>query len=432
MRKNSPPLPPSKSQRLVVEACRVLVGLVFVFSGFVKAVDPLGFAYKIQDYLEAGDLFVFDAATLPAAFFLSALEFTLGVCLLTGVFRRVTSRLVLAFMCVMTPLTLYLAIFNPVSDCGCFGDALALSNWQTFFKNVALIVAAFLLFLRNNQLFRFYSRRHYGRIVAFTVVFILGVSIYSFRYLPILDFRPYQVGVNIPASMLVPENAPANEYETILVYENGGKRENFTIDDYPGEDSGWTFVTSVNRLVRKGYEPVIHDFSITTEIGDDITAETLANAGYTFFLIAYKLTEADESNTSRINAVYDYALQNGYRFFCLTSSLPNDIDEWRENTGAEYPFCTTDDTALKTIIRSNPGLMLIKDGTIVRKWPNRRIPDESLLQKPLEDSPLGTPPANHDVRNVLLLAGILILPLFALGIVRKKSNHNHNHNLKKK
>jgi len=260
--------------------------------------------------------------------------------------------------------------------------------------------------------------------VTFTIVFILGVSAYCYRYLPVLDFRPYKIGNNIPELMQIPEGAPVDIYKTTLIYEKGGIIEEFTIENYPSEDSGWTFVRASNILIKKGYEPPVHDFVIRTEAGDDITDEVLSDHGYTFLLIAHKLEKADDANIANINSVYDYAVENGYRFLCLTSSLPGSIQAWKESTGAEYPFCTTDDTTLKTIIRSNPGLMLIKAGEIINKWPNRKIPGDADLRMPLENSAWGVAPVNRDVWNVLLLAWILIVSLGVLWIFGKKRTYN--------
>jgi uncharacterized membrane protein YphA (DoxX/SURF4 family) len=391
-------------QKAAVEICRTLTALVFIFSGFVKAVDPWGFAYKFHDYFEAWHLTALDFLALPASFFLSTFEFTLGVCLLAGVYRKWVSRLVFLFMCFMMGLTLYLALYNPVTDCGCFGDALVITNWQTFGKNVVLLVAAIVLLLWYRQMKRFYPRNVRAWVVAGTVVFIGSVSMYSFRYLPLLDFRPYRIGNHIPSLMQMPEGAEADVYETTLVYEKEGVRRNFSIENYPKEGSGWTFVEADSRLVRKGYEPPIHGFSITTASGDDITDDVLNDPGYTFLLIAHKLEQASDARIENINATYDYAARHGYRFLCLTASLPAAIAEWQGSTGAEYAFCTADDIALKTIIRSNPGLLLLQNGTIINKWPTRRIPDEAAWQAPLEVSPLGHAPARHDLRNTLLLA----------------------------
>jgi triosephosphate isomerase len=266
-----------------------------------------------------------------------------------------------------------------------------------------------------------FSKKCRSLIALFTVVFILGVSLYCYAYLPILDFRPYKTGNNINELMQIPEGAETDVYETTFIYEKDGVQQTFSMDNYPKGDTGWTFVETINKLIKKGYEPPIHDFTITTEDGDDITGEILTDAGYTFLLIAHKLEEADDSNIDKINTLYDYARQNEYRFICLTASLPQQITEWKESTGAEYPFCTMDDIALKTIIRSNPGLMLLHDATIVNKWADRKIPGEKDLQSTLENSTVGLPPVNQDVRNIVLLALLLLIPLIGLFIWDRKN-----------
>jgi uncharacterized membrane protein YphA (DoxX/SURF4 family) len=405
---------PGSLTKITVEFCRVFLGLVFIFSGFVKAVDPLGSIYKNLDYLSAFGLDFFNFSALPLAFIQIAVEFAMGVCLLLGVYRRFHSILFLVFMCVMTPLTLYLALKNPVTDCGCFGDALIITNWQTFFKNIFLLAASFVVFFGYKRITPFYSKKSKFSVTLFTYLFILGVSFYCYTFLPVLDFRPYKIGANIPELMAIPEGAPTDEYETTLVYSKEGIEKEFTLTDYPKGDTAWTYVDTRTVLLKKGYEPPIHDFTITTEEGDDITEDILTDNSYTFLLIAHKLEEANDSRIDRINEIQDYCIQNGYKFYCLTSSLPDAIREWKENTGAEYPFCTMDDTALKTIIRSNPGLLLLKNGVILNKWPDLRIPNEKALLQPLEDSPWGQAPPNHDCRNILLLSIVFIFLLFTL------------------
>ena len=417
-----------KYKKIAVEISRVFIGCVFLFSGFVKAVDPWGFAYKFHDYFAAWGVHFLDFFALPASFFLSALEFTLGLCLLAGVYRKIVSLLVLLFMCFMTPLTLYLAIFNPVTDCGCFGDAWVITNWQTFYKNIVLIIAATIVFLWHKQLTPLYSRKTHFWVATFTAVFILSLSVYCFLNLPVLDFRPYKIGNNILEGMSIPEGAETDVYETIFIYEKDGVQQPFSLDNYPKGDSGWTFVETINTLIQKGYEPPVHDFAITTEEGDDRTDEVLNDDGYTFLLIAHKLEKASDAHIDRINELYDYARKHDYRFICLTASLPESIDEWRKSTGAEYPFCTMDDVTLKTIIRSNPGLMLIKKATIVNKWSNRQLPDEADLSAPLEHSALGVPPANHDTRKVFLLALLLMIPLALLFCLPDRFGHSPRKN----
>jgi uncharacterized membrane protein YphA (DoxX/SURF4 family) len=408
-------------KKIIVEISRLVLGLVFIFSGFVKAVDPLGSAYKNLDYLSAFGLNVFDVMALPLAFMQIAVEFAMGVCLLLGVYRRIHSILFLAFMCVMTPLTLYLALKNPVTDCGCFGDAWVITNWQTFYKNIVLLAAAVAVFLWYKKITPFYTKRFKFGITLFSYLFIIGVSIYCYVYLPILDFRPYKIGANISQLMEIPEDAPIDEYETTFVYAKDGEEKTFTLSDYPKGDSTWRYVDTKTKLIKKGYESPIHDFTITTENEDDITDDVLSNPSYTFLLIAHKLEKANDAHIDKINEMYDFCLDQDYDFYCLTASLPSEIQEWQASTGAEYPFCTTDDITLKTIIRSNPGLVLLKEGTIINKWSNRRIPGEAAWMQPLEDSLWGQIPPDHNTRNVVLLGSAFILVLLGLFLLDRRN-----------
>jgi len=424
-----------KHKVIVVEISRIILGLVFIFSGFVKAVDPWGGAYKIQDYFEAFELTDFAFLALPFAFLQAALEFGVGVCLLLGVYRRVNAVLALIIMLFMTPLTLYLAFANPVSDCGCFGDALVISNWQTFSKNIFLLIAAVNIFLWYRLMTPLFSRKAYPWVALWIYLFILGVSFYCFYFLPALDFRPYKIGTNIPEAMAIPENAEHDIYEVQLIYSKDGQQKTFTMDNYPKGDSAWTFVDSKSRLIKKGYQPPIHDFSITDAEGDDITEDILSNPSCTFLLISHQLDKANDANINKVNDIYDYTKTNGYDFYALTSSLPDEMQAWIESTGAEYPFCTMDDITLKTIVRSNPGLLLIKDGTIVDKWPNTRLPDAGELNKKIEGAGV---PATHHFRTVFLLTVILLIPLIGLffidlnvfrksGKSRSGRRHHHSH-----
>ena len=368
-----------------VNACRFLLAALFIFSGFVKAVDPLGSFYKIQDYLTAFGMISWFPTYLPLLFaiILSSAEFCVGVFLFFGVRRKVASTLALFLMGVMTPLTLYLALANPVSDCGCFGDAWVLTNWQTFGKNIILLIAAVTVFKERKLIIRFITLKMEWMVSLYTILFVFALSFYCLEYLPVLDFRPYKIGVNIKAGMEIPEGAKPSVFESRFVLEKDGRQQEFTLDNYP--DSTWTFVETRTVLKEKGYEPPIHDFSmISLSTGEDITDSVLTDKGYTFLLVAHRTEEADDSNIDLINEIYDYSIEHGYGFYALTSSPDEEIEAWRDRTGAEYPFCQMDDITLKTIIRSNPGLLLIKDGTILNKWSDSQFPDEYVLNDSLD------------------------------------------------
>ena len=405
-------------QKVWVNACRFLLAGMFIFSGFVKAVDPLGFFYKIQDYLAAFGMSSWFPSYLPLLFavILSAVEFSVGVFLFFGIRRKLSATLVLLLMGFMTPLTLYLALANPVSDCGCFGDAWVLTNWQTFGKNVVLLAAAIAVARNRKLLVRFITRKMEWMISMYTILFVFALSFYCLQYLPVLDFRPYKIGVNIKSGMEIPEGARPSVFESRFILEKNGKRQEFTLDNYP--DSTWTFVETRTLLKEKGYEPPIHDFSMmSVETGEDLTDSVLSDKGYTFLLVAHRIENADDSNIDLINEIYDYSVEHGYGFYALTSSPEEEISSWREKTGAEYPFCQMDDITLKTIIRSNPGLLLLKDGTILNKWSANNLPDEYVLNDRLEKLEIGQQKQENNFHTVGYILLWFVIPLsLVLGV----------------
>lgn len=408
-------------EKMGVNACRFLLGITFIFSGFVKAVDPLGSYYKIQDYVTAFGMAEWIPAFVLLLFgiILASLEFSIGIFLFLGIRRLIASLLAMVLMIVMTPLTFYLAIANPVSDCGCFGDAWVLTNWQTFGKNVVLLAAAVIVFRRYKQIVRFITAKMEWLVSMYTLFFVFVLSFYCLANLPILDFRPYKIGTDIKAGMEIPEDAKPSVFETYFILEKDGKQKEFTLDNYP--DSTWTFVEARTVLKEKGYEPPIHDFSlIELSTGEDITDSVLAYKGYTFLLVAHRIEEADDGNIDLINEIYDYSVEHGYKFYALTSSSEEAIEEWCDQTGAEYPFCQVDDITLKTIIRSNPGLLLLKDGIILNKWADNQIPDEYALTDALDKLELGKQkPVNewHTIGYVLLWFVIPLLLVIAVDIL---------------
>ena len=366
---------------------------------------------------------------------LAVLEFAVGMHLLLGIKRRFTTRLALLIMLVMTPLTLYLALTNPISDCGCFGDALVLTNWQTFGKNVVLLTCAIVLMITPWAMVRFLTKKMEWTLSNYCIVFALALAGYCLATLPIIDFRPYKIGNNIREGMEIPEGAKPTIFDTRFIMEKDGVKQTFTVDNYP--DSTWTFVSAETVVVEKGYEPPIHDFVMESlETGEDITDEVLDDPGYTFLLITHRTEEADEGNIDLINELYEYCLENGYKFYALSSSSAEAIELWRDRTGAEYPFCIMDDITLKTMVRSNPGLMLIKGGVILNKWPDSQLPDEFDLTDKLEQLPLGQVKEVNDLRTLGIVGLWYIVPLLLIILIdrifNKKNNRNYNKLIKKK
>lgn len=404
-----------KIQWACVNVCRMAVALTFILSGYVKAVDPLGTQYKIHDYLVAAGMsdIVPDAVTLGASVLLAAAEFCAGVLLLFAIHRRTVSRLVLVFMAVMTPLTLWLAVADPVEDCGCFGDAVVLTNWETFAKNVVLLACTLVVFRRPMMMVRFISKTNQWIILNYTVLFILVSSVYCLYYLPILDFRPYHVGADIRKGMEFPEGAEQPQFETTFVLEKNGTRKEFTVDDYP--DSTWTFVDSRTVQTAAGYVPEIHDFYMQTLDGEeDVTDKILDEEGYAFLLISPHIEQADDLNFGDIDMIYEYCMDHGYSFRCLTASSGDAIQRWRDITGAEYEFLHADETTLKTVIRSNPGLVLLKHGVVLWKWSHNDLPELNENSPRLEDTVCGTVKQESLTGTLTEIVLWFVLPLLLL------------------
>lgn len=406
------------SQRLlkmIVNLCRIIVAVTFIFSGFVKAIDPIGTQYKLQDYLGAiGMAGILPNWTLLAvAVFLAAIEFCIGIFLLFAIQRRLISKLTVAFMAFMTMVTMWIVVADPVKDCGCFGDALHLTNTETLIKNIVLFVCSLAIMYRPLAMFRFVSKSNQWIVTNYTIVFILVSSGLSLYYLPIFDFRPYHIGVNIPRGMEIPKGAKLPQFKTTFIMEKNGQRKEFTLDNYP--DASWKFIDSKTVQTSEGYIPPIHDFSITdNKTGLDLTNSVLGHKGYTFLLISPHLETADDSNFGDIDRLYEYAQSYDIPFYCLTASTTKAIKRWIDLTGAEYPFCITDEAVLKTIIRSNPGLLLLKDGTIINKWSHNNLPNEAKLSRPISQSSLGKMPKDSVPAKILEIVLWFILPLTLL------------------
>jgi uncharacterized membrane protein YphA (DoxX/SURF4 family) len=365
--------------QILVEFCRLLVGATFIFSGTMKAIDPVGGAIKIGEYLTAFGLNHFTWMENILSFNLASIEFTLGICLLLAVYRKLITLCVLLMMCFMTPLTLYLAIFNPVSDCGCFGDAIIISNWTTFFKNIPLLVSSIITYIYHKRLTTFYSYRAYWFVVLFAYFFCIAFCYQNYTHLPIKNFRPYKVGYNIPMLMEIPEDAPQDEY--LFIYEKDGAKKEFKLEEAPFEDDSWNYVDK--KLIKEGFIPVISSFELYNKNEDNIADMILSQPRLTFFLIIATINEAGDANIDKINNIYDFAVEaeTKFPFYGITASSEEDIEEWKKNTGADYPFLTADDVLLKTMIRSNPGLIVIKNGTILAKWHHNDIPGEDVLEE---------------------------------------------------
>ncbi len=383
----------------VGSVARTLLAFTFLFSGFVKAIDPVGTVYKIEDYLTAfGGIFTsWLSLATAAAVILILTEWTLGVMMLLNVRTQWTTWLALAFYVVMTPLTLYIALTDPITDCGCFGDALVITNWQTFFKNVVLLsLVIVLLFTKKHIPPTFVWWAELG-VVVVALALAGGLMLYTHYHLPLIDFRPYKIGNNIPELMEIPEGAPTDEYAITLIYEKDGVEQEFTLQDYPRGDSSWRFVDQQSKLVKKGYEPPIHDFELVDYEGADVTYDLL-EMDKVVLVVMYDLTKTDLSLLGKVVDLCLATEEQAVPVFILTSATDEQIWEFIEahrdlllanGLAANDPtldpeeaagfndellshwrmlFLNADGIMLKTIVRANPGVFVIEKGTITDKY----------------------------------------------------------------
>lgn len=374
--------------RIIAATAQIITSIVFIFSGFVKAVDPLGSTYKFSDYFMAFNMPWLQPAAFPLAILLSSLEFLIGICMLLFILNRLASTCALLFMIIFTPLTLWLALTDPVKDCGCFGDAVILTNWQTFYKNIiisALVILAFFNRKKNIPL----NSSFQWLIAGVIFICITGFSFYNYRHLPLLDFRPYKIGASIPEGMKMPEGADANVYEQYYNLKDtlSGKETAISSTKYLSDStywkkgSTWEFLSASEPvLIKKGYVPPIHDFSIASQNGDDITQTVLSDTGYYFILVSYDLKKASAKRHKEINAIYRQTMVDNNKFICLTASGSEIIDQFRKSFEIPYDFYLADPITLKTIIRSNPGLLILKNGIVKAKWHNNDIPEYNIIK----------------------------------------------------
>ncbi|MDR2424968.1 MAG: DoxX family protein [Prevotellaceae bacterium] len=408
---------------IVRTVIRIAIGILFVYSGYVKAIDPVGSAIKFGEYFEAFGTHFLVSGSLIFGVLLAMVELITGLCFLFGLHIRLASLVSVLFMTFMTGLTFVLALTNLVQDCGCFGDAIKLTNWQTFYKN--LIIDPFVVYI-------FVERKKYRQIVtpktewatlAMMVVATAGLALFCYRHLPLIDFIAYKVGVNIPEAMTVPENAPVDEYEAgKYIYEKNGEQQTFTIDNLP--DSTWIFVDAPKpKLLKKGYVAPAHDFSISSPEGN-IHENIFATGGYAIFITAVDITKMKTGKLAQMNEIAGYAAQNGVNCIMLSGSSDQTNEVYARENGLNCPVYFTDATILKSMVRANPGMILLKDNTILKKWNYNDFPSIDEL-KQLMALPPKTVIANHykyynTINHVIIGLIALLFVLFSVTSLRKR------------
>ncbi|MDR0726230.1 MAG: DoxX family protein [Prevotellaceae bacterium] len=367
---------------------RIAIGLLFIFSGYVKAIDPIGSEIKFGEYFEAFGVSVLESGALFFGILLATVELIIGLCFLFGLRIKTASLGAILFMSFMTVLTLILAITDAVQDCGCFGDAIKLTNWQTFYKNLVIMPFVVYTFIERRNYRQIFENKTEWIIAVFLLLASSGISIYAYRHLPFIDFMAYKVGTNIPEGMIFPEGAPADVYEkSTFIYSKEGKQETFTLDNLP--DDTWTYVDSpAPKLLKRGYVPPTKDFSITSlETGESIHENLFERGGLLIFITSADINNAKLKNSGTLNELYNYSVDNNINFMMLSGSSEQANLAYLQKTKAKYPVYATDATVLKSMARSNPGIILLKDNTVLKKWNINDAPSVDGLKDLLSKNP---------------------------------------------
>lgn len=369
---------------------RIIVGGVFTFSGFVKAIDPWGTIYKINDYLAVMQLDIWPNLVLVGAFALCAMEFLCGAFILLGCFRRSVSYLCVCIMAFMLPLTLWIAMSNPVADCGCFGDAYKISNWATFWKNVVLTIGIIWLAIYNKRCHWVVTPALQWLAFLSSGMFIATVEVFGYSSQPLLDFRPYQIGMSLVEDNSIQNNEPSYIY----IYEKNGKRQEFTIDDeLPDENAGWKFIDRkevTNKMQDDSSPKSDRNLRIWSKDGDeDVTEEAVSQSGKELIIMMPDLNQVSPATTWKLNSLYEWSVKNDVEMTAVVSGSPEEIATWEDLSMASYPIYTADDTQIKSVVRGNPGVVYLIDGKVEWKSTLSAINIDDFL----------SPDTSHDAAN---------------------------------
>lgn len=382
--------PISKSKWYILLTARVLVGLLFIFSGLIKANDPIGFGYKLQEYFEVFHITSLHDYATAIAIILCTLEIVLGALLLLGFWSRKVAWGLLLIILFFTFLTFYSAYFNVVTSCGCFGDAIPLTPWQSFFKDLILLLLILIIFFNRDHIIPTIQNLRVQKVLLFVIVAAsLFFGVFTYNYLPIIDFLPYKVGNNIPELMRIPPGAEPDEYQITytLKHKKTGATKKMTDKEYlktqVWKDENWEIIGDPeNKLIKKGYETKIKDLKITDSQGTDYTSEIIENPYYNLVIVAWDLNHANTRALGNLNAIAINSAENyNIRSVLLTANSAEDADALSEKMKLVTEVFYADAVPLKSMVRSNPGLLLMKNGIVVNKWHFHTIPTYNELEK---------------------------------------------------
>ncbi|MEH6747560.1 MAG: BT_3928 family protein [Maribacter arcticus] len=352
--------------KYLVGVVRIFVGILFIISGFIKLNDPVGFSFKLEEYFSQGvlDLPFLTPYALAISILVVVVEVMVGVMLILGYKRKITVWTLLAMIIFFTFLTFYSAYFNKVTDCGCFGDAIKLTPWESFTKDVVLLILILIIYAGRKYITPLVKPHTVKAALMVSLLACIGYVYYVLNHLPVIDFRPYEIGKNIEEGMSVPENAPKAIFEYKWKFNVNGNEEIYiTNGAYPTVDGEYIDVET--KEMQAGYEPPVHDFTVEQE-GEDF-ASSLLQEPKLVMVIAYDLRKSNLDVFKEIKSVAEKALKAGYKVIGMSASGPDQTTFLKKEYGLGFDFYFTDETTLKTIVRSNPGVLVLEKGTIKQK-----------------------------------------------------------------
>ncbi|PAW91974.1 DoxX family protein [Mucilaginibacter sp. MD40] len=369
--------------------CRIAVGLLFIFSGLIKANDPLGFSYKLEEYFEVFHITFLNGLALIMAIILCSLEMILGFALLIGARAVKVVWGLLLLIIFFGFLTFYSAFFKVVQTCGCFGDAIPLTPWQSFGKDMVLLLLVLVLFRNRTNIKPLFTAKNGDKAIITATLISIGFGWYTYSFLPVIDFLPYKVGANIWQEMQTPPGAKPDEYEIMYTLSNKQTKATKKISDKEylnsgiWKDTNWEVQGNPeSRLVKKGFEPKIRDLNIQDAQGNNYNKELLNSPFYSLVIVAYDLSKTDINAIHESNALAANLIQNfNTRVVFLTSNPPEQAQEFAKDHKLVSELFYADGVPLKTMVRANPGIILLKNGTVVNKWHYHTLPAYDKLVK---------------------------------------------------
>jgi uncharacterized membrane protein YphA (DoxX/SURF4 family) len=380
--------------KIVTQISRVFVGVLFIISGFIKANDTLGFSYKLEEYFEIFqkefpfpkflflDWTVFGQYAEAMSMFICIFEIMVGVALLIGAYSKLNSWLLLLMMIFFTILTAYSAITHKVTDCGCFGDAIKFTPFGSFMKDVVLTILSVIIFIGQKHIKSIFNNKTIESLVVFVALIVTTFfTFYTYMFLPRIDFLPYKIGNNIVEQMTIPAGALQDSVEMVFIYEKDGKQMEIGMNEIGKIDSTYKYIDRKDKLIRAGYIPPIHDFKLYDSGGIEFTDSLLKGNDFKLILVQKNISDSRKNLEPQIAQLANDWQHTGKQFWALTASPLNEVEIYRHQNQLAFPYYNMDATPLKSMVRSNPGLILMKGNVVVKKWGAYNLPTYNIVFK---------------------------------------------------